>query len=180
MAVDPEIPEHLVEGWKAFEDWRIARERAGIPLPPGGYFVLNKHTVLKDAIGRYRQQIANRLHLPLVCVKIDLDRDDAGRLRPVTDVNPPEGWLQRWTGGHGGTRVEDYARQHIQDVLRECYQELQQEILRRVAGLLEDRQDLLPRETEDLLGQNEVQEAGLPAERAPEVERHDGAGGPAS
>ena len=33
------IPEELKEGWQAFEQWRVARQRAGIPLPPGAVFI---------------------------------------------------------------------------------------------------------------------------------------------
>lgn len=147
-----EIPQHLQEGHKAFTEWRDARTRAGIPLPPGAVFILNKQTVLKDALGRYRLAVAKRLLMPISCVKLDFDYDDAGRMRPITDVDPPDGWLKAWTGkNEGGTRVEDFAREHIQRVIREEYLLLQANLPGRLQGLQVGRPDLMQK-TEDALG----------------------------
>jgi hypothetical protein len=164
------VPKHLEEGFKAFTEWEQARARAGIPLPPGMYFCLNKGTVLKDALSRCRVGIAQRLSMPLSCVIFDLDWDDAGRLLPKIDVDPPDEWLAKWTGKHdGGTRVEEFAKEHIMGVVRDAYRVLQHDIVERVGGLLYDRPDLLPKCVEDLLG-DATKEPSVSEVEAPGVE----------
>lgn len=139
------VPEHLIEGHEAFEQWKKARQMAGIPLPPGATFILNKHVVLKDALVTYRARIAKRLQMPLSCVIVEVDWDDAGRLAPQTNVDPPDGWLEGWGGGKQvGTRVEDFAREHIVMVIKSEYQLLQMNLAERLQGLYQERPDLMP------------------------------------
>jgi hypothetical protein len=148
-----ELPEHLREGWEIFLAYQKGREVAGDPLPPGGVFAYSRSSILRDELVAYRHRLATRLGVSLDCVVVTFEVDGA-TLHPHTQVDPPRTWYRRQMGGKDlGTRAEEHVRQYLRSVIDECYGECQASMARRCADL-DGRDDLKPREVENLLGRH--------------------------
>lgn len=159
----PEIPEHLIEGHKAFTEWKEAMARAGEPLPPGGVFIMNRSTILKGCLIRFRVSVAAELKMPLECIVVDVQTNELGALIPHIDVNPPEDWLaQEYAKGQGATaRMEEFARMYISGVLERYYDTFKSDAAERLEALQgPGRPDLDQTEVEDLLDSEETEATG--------------------
>lgn len=172
-AVPEGLPEELAEGYKAFAQWRDAMARAGKPLPPGGVFLINKVTVVGDALTMLWAEIVTTLKCPPQVVNVDIDQDLGGlhhRVLVGVPELPPEQQTEQykqvealWEGwkaefkknlpptGIGSRGVDKMIEAYISGVIGEADERFRKNLQDRLQGL-EPRADLLPKEIVDILG----------------------------
>ena len=132
-----EIPEQLAEGWDIFSSWAESRARSGDPLLPGGVFLLQRESVIREELATMYQRVINVLGVSPSCVKVDLKRSEDGRLHPMIDVNPPHLWIQRLElkSPVPGASVKEMAAKYIRGVLDAEYDMMKEAYEHRCQGL---------------------------------------------
>jgi hypothetical protein len=149
QAIEGLLPDHLKEGWKAYQEWWVARYRSGNPLPPGGVFILNRRAVLIDELFRFHVEAAHGLNVPFEAVKVDLEADALGRPVPRVDVRPPAGWapdLPRRMVLECGRNLDKLANEYVAGFLKVLYDKMQERIAIRVRSLSAIRPEACPQE----------------------------------
>jgi len=87
------IPPELKQGWAVLEQLRKEREKVNYPLPPGGCLLLGRESVLAGCMAELHTALANMLHMSVDCIRLRLEKDDFGKIRPAADVEPPDDWV---------------------------------------------------------------------------------------
>lgn len=141
------IPEHLQEGWKAYQDWWMARYRSGNPLPQGGTFILNRRAVLLDELYRFHVEAAQGLGVAFEDIKMELETDSLGRVAPRIDFSPPRGWaapIARISTSHDPAILDRLQSEYVTGYLKTLYDQMQGRLRTRIASLSQIRPDLQP------------------------------------
>jgi hypothetical protein len=149
------VPQHLIDGWKAYAEWHDAMERAGEPLPPGGVFILNRNEIFADCMLEMKGFICESLQLPPDAVVIQVRINQLGQMEPTVDVNYPDGWVDDvyWKGKTpSGENAKKYVDAYVNSVITRFYEHYKQQAQIRIDALESSRrEDLEPTETINLL-----------------------------
>jgi len=127
------LPEGLRQGWINFNQWAVAREKAGSPLPPGGVFILDKFAVLKDELLVLKHLISEKLNIKPESVDVDIETID-GNVLPKINVKD----------------VDEIDEKEVDSTLRECCDIFRAKLRDRLDNL-SGREELKPHDIEDLL-----------------------------
>jgi len=137
-----DLPENLRDelylGWRVYEERRTVRAAAGVPLPPGGSFVLGWRAVVAGLLAEIHNSVAQALRCPAESVRLVPSEDGIG-----VEAYLPDTWIP--PGGRLPTdTVRRAAELYVKAVAEDADEQFRKLRTFRLAAAALVRADLIP------------------------------------
>lgn len=85
---------HLKEGYAIYMQRRAVRAKVGVPMAPGGTFILGNAAVIAGCMAEAHTMLARLLRLPPDNIKLNIERSGTkAGIRLTADVAIPDGYM---------------------------------------------------------------------------------------
>lgn len=139
-----DLPDDLKRGWAVLEQLRKHRQEIQYPLPPGGCFLLGRESVIAGCMAEMHTALSKMLRISPENIKIRLERDEAGHIQPVADIETPGDWIMP-VKAHGDKSAEEMTRDYLERFTKIASQWFKETVSQRLS-VCEDRREELMQE----------------------------------
>lgn len=135
----------LREGYAVYQQRVKARAEVGVPLAPGGAFILGDSAVIAGCLAEAHTMLARLLKVPWSAIKLRIDRPGTNtniRLTADVAVDRPDSVHRLLSPEDQQVEIEELTRAHIQAALREVNPVFLKNLRERLVSVRQYRPEL--------------------------------------